>query len=554
MAKSIIDALLEKGLVSDDQVAVAQEISEQGSSTAIRVLVDRGWVNELQVCEIVAESAGMPFVDPEMMQADPAAALTLPGEWARKLHALPYAIEDDRVLVAVDDPTTLHLLDDLSRLTGYVPVLALSPSTSLLDKIEKTYRDTGELDEITEEFEDTELLDETASEEDAESAPVVRYVNSVLQQAILDRASDVHIDPTDSNVVIKFRIDGVLHEQMTSPRTILPLLVSRIKIMANLDISEKRVPQDGRISLRVSGRTVDLRVTTLPTVHGEKIVLRIIDNAQAPLDLSSVGLSSYHQHMYENEYTRPHGMILVTGPTGCGKSTTLYATLNALKRPEINILTVEDPVEYRMAGVSQIQINKKAGLSFATALRSILRADPDVLLVGEIRDTETAKISVEASLTGHLVLSTLHTNDAASAITRLVEMGIEPFLVGSALSMVVAQRLLRRLCLRCAREYEPEPDLLQSIGYPWKPGTPLPVLKEPVGCERCSHTGYRGRTAIYEMLPVDATIERMASSGAHADQIRDAAVEKGMRLIRADGWEKVSEGQTSIAEVLRVSL
>jgi type IV pilus assembly protein PilB len=335
---------------------------------------------------------------------------------------------------------------------------------------------------------------------------------------------------------------------------LLSSLVSRIKIMSNLDISERRVPQDGRMTITLNGRPVDLRVTTLPTVYGEKIVLRILDNASAPLELVDVGLSDYHLDVYKRHYHKPYGMILMTGPTGSGKSTTLYATLNTIRSDAVNIITVEDPVEYRISGINQVQINKKAGLTFATALRSILRADPDVVLVGEIRDPETARIAVEASLTGHLVLTTLHTNDASSAVTRLVEMGLEPFLVGSAVSLVVAQRLVRRLCDRCSEDFTPETEQLLAVNFPWEPGKPVPVLKKAKGCERCSGTGFRGRTAIHEMLEVTPQIERLANEGAHTDQIREAAVEHNdMRLMRQDGWEKVLAGVTTIEEVLRAT-
>ena len=308
------------------------------------------------------------------------------------------------------------------------------------------------------------------------------------------------------------------------------------------------------MTVSIQGRKVDLRVTTLPTVYGEKVVLRVLDNSSSPLDLAEVGLSQYHRDIYAQHYSRPHGMILVTGPTGSGKSTTLYATLNTIKNPTLNVVTVEDPVEYRMNGIAQIQINNKAGLTFAAALRSILRADPDVILVGEIRDAETAQIAVEASLTGHLVLTTLHTNDASSAVTRLIEMGIEPFLVGSALSLVVAQRLLRRICPRCSEDYTPTAERLETIRYPWKPGEPLPTFKKAVGCPFCSRTGYRGRTAIHEILVVDSAIERMANDGAHTDQIRAKAIENGMRSMREDGWHKVAEGLTTLDEVLRVTI
>jgi type IV pilus assembly protein PilB len=329
-------------------------------------------------------------------------------------------------------------------------------------------------------------------------------------------------------------------------------VISRLKIMADIDISERRIPQDGRLSVAIQGTKVDLRVATLPTVWGEKIVMRILDNSTARLDLADLGFSIWNYAQFSNSFAKPYGMILVTGPTGSGKSTTLYATLNVVSRPEVNVITVEDPVEYRLPGINQVQVNVKGGLTFAAALRSILRSDPDVVLIGEIRDHETAQIAIEASLTGHLVLSTLHTNDAPSAVTRLTEMGIEPFLVGSALDCVLAQRLARRLCTRCKEPYTPEPEDLAAARFPWIPGEQLPVLHRPVGCSACAKTGYKGRLALHEVMAVTEELERLAVLRASSSDLGEAARRHGMQPLRADGMAKVREGVTSIEEILRV--
>jgi type IV pilus assembly protein PilB len=344
----------------------------------------------------------------------------------------------------------------------------------------------------------------------------------------------------------------VLKDAHHSPKNIQNGVVSRLKIMSDMNIAERRVPQDGRLSVNHQGRRIDLRVATLPTVWGEKVVARILDNTNTQLALQDLGFSEGNFRRFEESYSKPYGMILATGPTGSGKSTTLYATLNQLNRPDVNVITVEDPVEYRLAGINQVQVNTKAGLTFASALRSILRSDPDIVLIGEIRDHETAQIAVEAALTGHLVLSTLHTNDAPSAVTRLVEMGIEPFLVGSALDVVVAQRLCRSLCERCKTSYQAEPHDLLRVGYPWTEGEPLPVLYRPAGCSACSHTGYRGRLALHEVMSVTEDISRLTVERASTDDIARVAREQGMTELKNDGWLKVSQGRTSVEEILRV--
>jgi type IV pilus assembly protein PilB len=382
---------------------------------------------------------------------------------------------------------------------------------------------------------------------------VVRFVNLIIDQAISDRASDIHVEPTGSDLKVRLRIDGVLHEMQSADRSIQDGVISRLKIMSSIDIAERRVPQDGRISVLHEGRSVDLRVATLPTVWGEKIVMRILDNTGQVMTMEDLRFSNTNGTRFHDAITRPHGMILVTGPTGSGKSTTLYTALRTVANPRVNVITVEDPVEYRIPGINQVQVNPRAGLTFATALRSILRSDPDVVLVGEIRDRETAAISVEAALTGHLVLSTLHTNDAPSALTRLTEIGTEPFLVATALSAVVAQRLARRLCTKCRRPFDGDAETLRQVGMPEEMIADAAV-HTAVGCANCSNTGYRGRVALHEVMTVTDEIEQRLVGRATGADLRELALEQGMVALRDDGWVKVADGITTIEEVLRVSV
>jgi type IV pilus assembly protein PilB len=406
-----------------------------------------------------------------------------------------------------------------------------------------------ELDELLAEAE--ESAEAKKIDEIIEDAPIVKLVNSIITRGVRERASDIHIEPQEKDLRVRYRIDGVLQEVMRSPKSIQPGLISRFKIMAGLDIAEKRKPQDGHCSLTVSGKVYDFRVATLPTIYGERVVLRILAKESVLFDLDKLGFLPDSLEKFKNAYTKPYGAILITGPTGSGKSTTLYATLNVLNTPEKNIVTIEDPVEYRLPGINQVQVNPKIGFTFARGLRAILRTSPDIVMVGEIRDRETAEIAIEAALTGHLVFSTLHTNDAPSAISRLIEMGIEPFLVASAIDCVQAQRLARRLCAECKEPYKPTKKALEEIGFPLEDGE-IPTLYRPKGCSKCNGTGYKGRIGIYEVMLVSETIERLAVEKATAEQIKKVALEEGMRTLRMDGFEKVRMGITSIEEVLRV--
>jgi type IV pilus assembly protein PilB len=485
-------------------------------------------------------------------KVDPEAWDLVPASLVRRHKAIPIAFTETTLTVVLSDPSNVIALDDLRTTSGLdLDVLVVKPEDvdELLSRFDKMDRTAEDLLEQAATSED-ESLDE--QEFGADEAPIVKAINRIITTAVQQRASDIHIEPQQKDIRIRFRIDGVLNDAMHTKKTLHAGMISRLKVMADLDIAEKRVPQDGRVSVTVEKRSVDLRVATLPTSWGEKCVLRILDHSEGVKHLAELGFEGSALERYQAAYTRPYGAVLVTGPTGSGKSTTLYATLEQINQPTLNIVTVEDPVEARIPGVSQIQVNPKAGLTFSTALRSILRADPDVLMVGEMRDRETALIGVEAALTGHLVFSTLHTNDAASAVSRLVEMGIEPFLVVSAIECIVAQRLARRLCAKCAETYKPKAEVLQTEGFPWSQGDPIPLLRRPVGCNHCAQTGYRGRLAILEVLKMSDAIRGLTVEHRSAEVIKKQAIQEGMRTLREDGFAKALEGITSVEEVLRV--
>ena len=553
----VVEELLAQGKVTPAQVEEARALAGPGGEV-LPALVRMGVVDRAELLRWGAEASGVDFLELTDLPLDAAATALLPGDFARRAGIIPVGWRDGELVVAapVRLVLDLSLKDDVARLTGQRVRFALARSAEIQQRLNQTYRAEGELADLSidlsHDVEDTDDDLDTFTEV-AEDAPVVRFVNLLITQAIADKASDIHLVPTEKDLRVRYRIDGVLRDAHRAPRSILGGVVSRLKIMADMDIAERRIPQDGRLSVSHLGQTIDLRVATLPTVWGEKVVARVLDNSNTRLGLADLGFSPGNFTRFEASYTKPYGMILVTGPTGSGKSTTLYATLNILNQQHVNVITVEDPVEYRLPGINQVQTNPKAGLTFASALRSILRSDPDIVLIGEIRDHETANIAVEAALTGHLVLSTLHTNDAPSAVTRLVEMGIEPFLVGSALDCVVAQRLCRSLCERCKEAYVPGAEALALVGFPVEPGEADDlVLHRPKGCSTCGGTGYRGRMALHEVMPIDEQLEKLTVRRSSADEITRAAREGGMGSLREDGWLKVRHGRTSIEEVLRV--
>ncbi len=554
--KQLGDILLDEGLVTEGQLMAALDEQAVRGESLGRILVEIGMLTEAQLVKALASQVGMEFVELSDYPVDRTAVALLPASLCRRYTVLPIAISDGALVLAMSDPGNVVAVDDARTVAAMQVVPVVATHDDLAQAIDRFCRADDEIDDLTMSFEEEQASDLEADlakvGDMVDDAPIVRFVNLLVSQAIQDRASDIHIEPTESDLRVRYRIDGVLHEMQRAPKQIQGGVISRLKIMSDIDIAERRKPQDGRMSTTHNGRKIDLRVATLPTVWGEKVVMRILDNSTASLDLRDLSFLDDNYETYGESYSKPYGMILVTGPTGSGKSTTLYATLNAVSRPEINVITVEDPVEYRLPGINQVQVNPKAGLTFAGALRSILRSDPDVVLLGEIRDHETAQIAIEAALTGHLVLSTLHTNDAPSAVTRLVEMGIEPFLVGSALDCVVAQRLARRLCDKCKEPYEPSEVELIAARFPWSPGEEVPKIFRPTGCSSCSGTGYRGRLAIHEVMRVSEEIERHAVAHSSAAEIGRTAREQGMLTLRDDGWAKVLLGDTAIEEILRV--
>src|SRR5437868_7771478 len=495
--KQLGTLLVEAGLLTEEGLSAALMEQGQTGKSLGRILIDMGLVTESDLVTTLAQQIGLDYVDMAEETIDPAAAVLITPALARRYQALPIGWDETpgahggppirRLVVAMADPSNVFAIDDIRTITGAEVKTVVATKAGIQEAIDKHHRLDSDAENITaqaaSEFEQAEDL--AAVTDLVEDAPIVKLVNVLITQAVADRASDIHIEPTERDVRVRYRIDGVLHEVMRSPKNIQSGLISRLKIMSDLNIAERRVPQDGRMSGVIAGKAVDLRVATLPTVYGEKVVMRILDKSTALLDLVDLGFLPDALVRYETAYRKPYGTILVTGPTGSGKSTTLYATLNAVNDVAKNIITVEDPVEYRLAGINQVQTNNKAGLNFAIALRTILRSDPDIVLVGEVRDRETATIAIEAALTGHLVLTTLHTNDAASTPTRLVEMGVEPFLVGSALDCIVAQRLARRLCVKCKEAYVPDQSELETLGWDPDSADELPTLHRAAGCGFC---------------------------------------------------------------------
>jgi type IV pilus assembly protein PilB len=549
--------LLARGLLTPEQLENARRAAAEKKQALVRFLIEENLVPESAVFSILAEQLNLGFVDLTEIKIDQSAVAMVPESVARRHNLIPIAFERGRLVIAMADPANVVAVDDIRAISKREVSQVVATRADVSAAINRYYR----LDSAAESLVEEAAEDLGKAEEDlqaqlasggADDAPIIKLVNLLITQAVNDRASDIHIEPEERGVRVRYRIDGVLHEVMSPPKSVQAGMTSRLKIMAEINIAERRIPQDGRITVNLQGKPIELRVATLPTVHGEKIVMRILDKSSVLLDLADLGFSDHNFELFQESFKKPYGEILVTGPTGSGKSTTLYATLNILNRPEVNAITVEDPVEYRLAGINQVQTNVKAGLTFAAALRSILRCDPDIVLIGEIRDHETALIATEAALTGHLVLSTLHTNDAPSSLTRLVEMGIEPYLVASALDCVLAQRLARRLCSKCKELYKPTIEELTAARFPFDPEGDLPELFKPIGCSTCSKTGYKGRLAVHEVMAVTEDLQRLVVESASAEEIKRTALNQGMRTLRHDGMEKVLKGVTSIQEILRV--
>jgi type IV pilus assembly protein PilB len=549
-SRFLTDVIVDMGLAPRGKVQEAIESSRNLGTTPERVMLENGTLTHESLARALAERYGLDYLDLGMFPIDMSAANLVTTGTAKRYQAVPVAFADKRtLLVAMADPSNVLAVDDIAIMTGHEVRAAVAPPEDIaalisrLDRLEEVVADSSVL---AEEEDAAEVVD---LRETAEDAPVIKIVNQIVAQAVERGASDIHLAPDGRELRVRFRVDGVLQDITTVQRRLAAGVISRVKIMAELNIAERRLPQDGRVGLNIDNRHVDLRVVTLPSVHGEAIVMRVLDKESVVVNLDALGMAAEDRERFEHAIHQTHGAVLVTGPTGSGKSTTLYAALQKLNTPEKNIITVEDPVEYEVEGLTQVQVSPKVGLTFAAGLRSMVRADPDVIMVGEIRDGETARIAVESALTGHLVLSTLHTNDAPSAITRLVEMGIEPFLVASALDCVVAQRLARTLCSHCKRRAIVPADVLRANGY-----NALVDLEayEPVGCRRCGGSGYRGRVGLYEVMSISSEIQQLALARRSAEEIREVAVREGMRRLRDDGLEKVREGRTSIAEIARV--
>jgi general secretion pathway protein E len=540
---------------------LVQAQKEKGTSLA-NLLIQKGWMDEDDLLSTLAGKLRVPYLkDLEAEGLDPALVPRVPIAFSKKYRVVPVKMEDGILTVATLDPLNYEPLDDLRVMLGCREVRAvLSSEHEVLGAINRFYEQSADTPEEMIQSMDTEssdrLLHELEETEDlldvSDEAPVIKLVNLILFQAVKERASDIHIEPFQKELKVRYRIDGILYQRLDPPKRYQPAIVSRLKVMAKLDIAEKRLPQDGRIPIKIADKDVDIRVSIIPTTFGERVVLRLLDKSSVLLGMEEIGLSPDQLQILDNLIRRSNGILLVTGPTGSGKTTTLYAALSRINSPDKNIITIEDPVEYQLHGIGQIQVSPKIGLTFAHGLRSVLRHDPDVILVGEIRDAETAEIAIQAALTGHLVFSTLHTNDAASAVTRLVDMGIEPFLVSSVVRAIVAQRLIRVICPECKEGYLPEAEALKEVGL-------VPAQLEGKmayqgrGCPACSETGYRGRTGIYEMLTVSEAIRQLIMKKADSTSICRQAVGEGMKTLREDGAQKVMAGVTTLEEVVRVT-
>jgi type IV pilus assembly protein PilB len=551
-SRFLTDVIVDKGFVPRDKVEQAIEAARQAGTTPEALLLEQGALSHDHLSRATAVRHGLDHLDLSVFKVDMAAANLLTSAAARRYVAVPVAFDGERaLLVAMADPSNVLAVDDIALMTGCEVRAAVASREDIVDLISRLTR----LDDVVSSTTlDDDAKDDTAEVVDlrgtADDAPVIKLVNQIIAQAVEQGASDIHFQPDGKDMQVRLRVDGVLSTSTTVPRRMVAGVVSRVKIMSDLDIAERRLPQDGRVGLAIDGHHVDLRVVTLPSVHGEGVVMRILDKDAVKMELDKLGMAETERSRFSKSVRQAYGAVLVTGPTGSGKSTSLYAALTEINTPEKNIITIEDPVEYQLEGITQVQTNVKAGLTFANGLRSMMRADPDVIMVGEIRDRETAQIAVEAALTGHLVLSTLHTNDAPGAITRLIEMGIEPFLVASAVDCIVAQRLARKLCQHCKERTILSADVLRDHGFPSHVDV---EAHQPKGCARCGMSGYKGRMGLYEVMMVTEEIRDLAIARASADQIAEVAVNGGMRRLREDGLEKVKLGRTSIAEVARVT-
>lgn len=559
------EILIKEGLITEEQLQKALQTQLVEEAKLGEILVKLELVTEKDIALALGKQLGIPYVSLSKGQLKPSEEDNLekiiPAEVARRYKVLPISRHLNSLTVAMVDPSDLIVLDNLKKITGCEINPIISTHSEIEQAIEQFYGRQNLLKEAIESSyrkeEELETLGDTVEEESlsldkliakAEEAPVVKLVDLIIRQAIEERASDIHIEPFKDKIVLRYRIDGVLHEVPPPANYLRQAIISRIKILSKLDIAEKRLPQDGAFMVKIGEKVVDIRVSIIPTIYGEKAVLRILDKSQVPLDLKELGFESKELEIFRKAIHSPYGLVFLTGPTGSGKTTTLYAALNEIKSPKINILTVEDPVEYRFEGINQVQVKPHIGLTFANALRAFLRQDPDVILVGEVRDLETAEICIRASLTGHLVLSTVHTNDAPTAIGRLIDIGVERYLLAPSLILVAAQRLVRKLCAQCKEPYEPTKEFMQRNKIVNN------ILYKPRGCDACNHTGYKGRIGIYEVMPISERIRALIEKGSGTDILREAARQEGMLTLWEAGMQKVAQGITDVEEVIRVAL
>ena len=560
-------ALLSAGKIDKTQLKEALQYQKDHGGRLGTALVQLNFLQETELTDFLAKHFGVPAVDLSNMEIDENVIKIIPADIARKYTVLPVSKAGAKVTLAMNDPSNVFAMDDIKFMTGYQVAPVLASESAIRKSIDRYYGSTHAvelkrvMDDLTDDadadlevLEEEEDLDLESLEEESETAPVVKLVNLILTDAIKRGASDIHIEPYEKEFRVRYRIDGILYEVMRPPLKLREAITSRAKIMSKLDIAEKRLPQDGRIKIRtrVGGRlkSLDYRVSVLPTLFGEKIVLRLLDKDNLMLDLTRLGFEADSLRVFEQAILKPYGMVLVTGPTGSGKTNTLYSALSRINTPEVNIMTAEDPVEYNLPGINQVQMKEQIGLNFAATLRSFLRQDPNIILVGEIRDFETAEVAIKAAMTGHLVLSTLHTNDAPSSISRLMNMGIEPFLVATSVHMVVAQRLVRRICSFCKEPHDAPPAALVNIGFAEREARGMKLFKGR-GCDRCNGTGYKGRIGLYEVMEVGDDLRELVLSGGSSYELRERAKELGMMTLRDSGLQKIRDGVTTIEEVLR---
>ncbi len=564
MAVKLGQLLINSKIVTEDQLKKALELQKKESGRLGTNLIKLGFLTEDELVSFLSKQYGVPAISLSDYSIDASITKFIPQEVSQKYQIIPVARVGATLTIAMVDPSNVFAIDDVKFMTGYNVEPVVAAESAIRDSIAEHYGQADSLQTVMDSIQKQkgELLDFIQEEEEeidiaelkeaVEEAPVVKLVNLILGEAINRGASDIHLEPYEKQFRVRYRIDGVLYDIMQPPLKLKAALSSRIKIMSELDIAERRLPQDGRIKLKAQGREVDLRVSTLPTLFGEKIVMRILDKSNLQLEMTKLGFDEKPLHDFEDSIRSPFGMVLVTGPTGSGKTTTLYSALNTINTIDVNIMTSEDPVEYNLMGINQVQVKEEIGLTFASALRSFLRQDPDIIMVGEIRDFETAEIAVKAALTGHLVLSTLHTNDAPSTISRLLNMGIEPFLVSASVLLILAQRLCRKICSNCREEEKVPIQALMNIGFPEEEANQITCFVGK-GCNKCNDTGYKGRVALYEVMPVKDELKELILEGAAASEIKKTAVRLGMNTLRTSGLAKIKEGVTTLEEVLRVT-